>query len=76
MEAPFSTIIAVTAYKVTKIHTFRKQYKDFYYTLQYLKQFFIKYVNIFAVFGVTRLKNACKNARPQRQFRNFTVVQN
>ncbi len=32
--------------------------------------------NIFAVFGVARLKNACKNARPQRQLRNFSPVQN
>ncbi len=41
-EASFytlSTIIVVMAHKVTRIHTFRKQYKDFYYTLQYLKQF-------------------------------------
>ena len=29
-KRPWSAIIAATAYEVTKIHTFRKQYKDFY----------------------------------------------
>ncbi len=52
-KRPLSAIIAATAYKVTRIHTFRKQYEDFYLTLQYLlKTIFIKYVFIFAIFGV------------------------
>ncbi len=29
-KCPWSAIIAATAYKVTRIHTFQKQYKDFY----------------------------------------------
>ncbi len=41
-----------------------------------LETIFIKYVNIFAVFEVTRLKSACKNAHPQRQLMNFAPVQN
>ncbi len=36
----------------------------------------MKHVNIFTVFGVVRLKNACKIARPQRKLRYFSPVQN